>query len=210
MQKLNYKQRVFQRLERFVPENAVHYCFDLWCAHEFQFIIATDRATKLGDYRYLPASNSHTVTVNIGLNKFSFLITYIHEVAHMTATVRYGTRIKAHGEEWKSEFKNLMAPLLSELVFPPEVLKPLKRYMLNPKASSQSDPHLVKALRQHDADAAEQVFLWQIPIGQAFRFQGRVFTKEKKQRTRSLCLELATGRRYLIPEMAPVEQHLAA
>lgn len=197
-------QRIFQRLERFVPSNAVHYCYDLWAEHPFQFIVATNRATKLGDYRFNPADKSHVITVNRGINPYSFLVTYIHEVAHMTANLRYGPNIKPHGDEWKSEFQRVMLPILNDLVFPDKILKPLRGYMRNPKASSQSDPYLAKALKSFDPQDDTTIYLHQLGEGTVFTFQSRVFKKEKKQRTRSLCLEIGTGKRYLIPEIAPV------
>lgn len=197
-------QRIFQRLEKFVPSNAVHYCYDLWAEHPFQFIVATNRATKLGDYRYNPVDQSHIITVNRGMNPYSFLVTYIHEVAHMTANLNYGVHIKAHGDEWKSEFQRLMRPILNDLVFPDKILRPLRGYMRNPKASSQSDPYLVVALKSFDPQD-DAIYLHQLVEGTLFSFKDRVFKKEKKQRTRALCLEIATGKRYLIPEIAPVQ-----
>ena len=40
--------------------------------------------------------------------------------------------------------------------------------------------------------------------GDVFQFNNRLFQKEFKKRTRSVCLDIKTGKQYLIPEVATV------
>ena len=144
------KLKIFQSFERHVPENAVHYCYDLWALHQFEFKIARKRNTKLGDFRYNPNQKRQRISINHDLNQYAFLITYIHEVAHLINFQEKGQQIAPHGKAWKAHFKALLKPMMNDLVFPPSVLGPLQRHMKNPKASSGADLLLYRALKKYD------------------------------------------------------------
>ena len=190
--------------ERFVPEAAVTYCDKLYANLGFEFKIKKARMTKLGDYRFHPQTNRHTITVNNDLNPYAFLVTYLHEVAHLVAFKKFGRRISPHGNEWKTCFKEVSTPMLTEQVFPRSVLAALHRYFKNPKASSCSDPVLYQILKQFDGPT-DAILLKNIQVGQLFLFNKRQFVKLEKKRTRSVCQEVTTKRKYLISEVAEVE-----
>ena len=192
--------------EKFFPTEAVEYCFELWKKHNFKFIISKKRSSKLGDYRYSFVDKSHTITVNGDLNKFSFTVTFIHEVAHLVAGVEYGRKKLPHGTEWKATFKSLMLPILHNKVFPPDVLVPLQLYLKNAGASSCSDPQLLKALQQYDHWHDGLVYLSDIQEGELFEFNKRVFRKHELRRTRALCVDVSNDKRYLIAEVAKVSR----
>ncbi len=195
------KRKIF---EQFVPEGAVNYCFSLWQELGFDFKITRDRQSKYGDYRFDPRNGKHSISVNHGLNKFAFLVTYIHEVAHKTTHDLHQNKVNPHGREWKMQFKKLMLPMLREDIFPMDVLAPLARHMKNPKATSSSDSKLFEALRKHDSNA-KNTLLKDISIGQKFLFRKKVYIKLNVQRTRALCELSESGRKYLISESAPVD-----
>jgi predicted protein tyrosine phosphatase len=190
-------------LDKHLPENAVDYCHQLWQQYPFHFKLSKKRSSKLGDYRYDPRDQSHTVTVNADLNPYQFLITYVHEVAHRVAH-KHRSRQKPHGPEWKSKFRELMLPVLRPEIFPDELLRTLARHMRNPKASTAGDPALVKVLAGYD-EGSEAIFtLGDLPLGEEFLFRKRAFRKLEKKRTRSVCLDLVNNKKYLIPEMAAI------
>ncbi|MEM0939400.1 MAG: SprT-like domain-containing protein [Bacteroidota bacterium] len=190
--------------DRFVPPNAVGYCNKLYIKFRFEFKIKRARQTKLGDYRYHPKTKRHTITINNDLNPYAFLVTYLHEVAHLVAFSQYGRRIQPHGKQWKQCFKEIAQPLLTTRVFPESVLGALISYFKNPKASSCADPELYKILKQFDA-STPGIFLQNIQVGKVFIFNNKTFIKLEKKRTRSVCKELKTGRMYLISELAEVQ-----
>ena len=198
------KKKLYQILQKHVPENAVHYCLDLWTSIPFHFKVTRKRSTKLGDYRFDHRNGSHTITVNVDLNKYSFLITYIHEVAHLLTTERHGRKSQPHGKEWKSSLKELMGPVLSDLVFPTDILIPLKKHLKNPKASTYADPVLVNALRNHDEQKTDLVLLSTLEEGDIFEFNKRMYKKISLRRTRVLCQQADSSRKYLISKMALV------
>ncbi len=193
-------EEVFQK---FVPEASVSYCVKLYQRFGFEFKIKKARQTKLGDYRFNPKTDRHTITVNNDLNPFAFLVTYLHEVAHLIAFKQYGRRISPHGKEWKQAFKDVSEPMLVPQVFHQSVLSALKRYFKNPKASSCSDPVLYQILKQFDAPSGK-VLLKDVEIGQMFHFNKKTFIRLEKKRTRSICQEVVTKRKYLISDLAEV------
>jgi predicted SprT family Zn-dependent metalloprotease len=69
---------------------------------------------------------NHRISVNGNLNKFSFLITLLHELAHLLAFENYGNRIQAHGKEWKFVYSNLLKDFIDKKIFPPDVESALK------------------------------------------------------------------------------------
>lgn len=194
-------------IQKYVPEKSVNYCVDTWVSYPFSFKVTRQRTSKIGDYRYNQKTGNHEITVNGNLNIYSFLITFLHEVAHLVQYRKYQNNRPPHGIAWKNIFQELMMPVLNEDIFPPDVLERLKKHMKNPKASSQSDPVLSKLLRQYDRHIpGENLYLEELSEGAMFSLDGRVYTKIKKRRTRSLCRESKTGRKFLISEIAQVKK----
>lgn len=191
--------------ERFVPKEAVAYCAKLWDYFGFEFKIKKSRLTKLGDYRYNPQTKKHTITINNDLNPYSFLVTYLHEVAHLVTFDKHGRKASPHGMEWKENFKKVAAPVLNTNIFPEDIHKILINYFKNPKASSCSDPVLYNSLRKYD-DISDAIPLSKIKLGEEFEFNNSTYKKLEKKRTRSVCLALSTGRKYLIAEIAQVKK----
>ena len=192
-------------LTKHCPAEAVSYCYQLWQTYPFHFKLSKARKGKYGDYRYSAKGRIvHQISVNENLNPYSFLLTYIHEVAHLLTFQQYRKRINPHGKEWKKNFKELMAPLLTTTIFPASILEPLCQYMANPRATSCSDAALMKALHLQDLSES-QAFLTGLSLGEKFVFHKRLFEKIASKRTRILCKELSSGKQYLISGQATVE-----
>lgn len=192
-------EKIYATLQSHLPSAALQYCYQLWLETPFQLKITRTRQTKVGDFTSKRSVAHPRITLNHELNPFLFLITYIHEVAHLRVHLHYGGRVDPHGEEWKNSFRILMHPMLDGDIFEEDILTELRRHMANPKASSFADTDLTKALRRYDKDAAQYATLSDIPEGSIFRFQGRFFKKGKIRRTRVLCHEVKTKRHYLVP-----------
>ena len=195
-------EKVYDILKAHIPQASLPYCFDLWKANRFELKITRTRHTKVGDFTSKRTKNHPRITLNNDLNPYLFLVTYVHEVAHLHVYLTYGARVDPHGEKWKETFTDLMVPLLWENVFPEEILHELRRHMINPRASSFADTALTEAFRKFDKQ--QQINLSQVPEGSIFKLQGRYFRKGKLRRTRVLCKELASKRDYLVPADALV------
>ena len=149
----------------------------------------------------------HQITVNASLNKYRFLITLIHEIAHLVAFEKYGRYIKPHGLEWKRTFQHLMIPFIRPEIFPSKLLPILANHFKNPKASSSTDAKLSIALKAFDeTDNKGNTYVFELPFGSTFRlYNGKLFKKGKKRIKRYECVELATGKVYLFQPNAEVE-----
>lgn len=192
-------------LQKHLPSASFQYCHQLWKETPFQFKTTKKRNSKSGDFT---CRQGHTprITINGDLHPLEFLITYVHEVAHLRVHQVYGFKAEAHGAEWKLTFQKLFQPLLTETIFPDAVLSVLQRHMSNPKASTYSDSELTSVLRKQDPRKADVKLVGELPEGSVFDLNGRWFKKGKLQRTRVICQELNSRRRYLVPADAPVGQ----
>ena len=191
-------------LEKYVPEQAVRPSFELIRNYSVNLKVVKRRFTRHGDYRRLP-DGRHQITVNATSNKYRFLVTLIHEIAHLVAFEKYGRQIKPHGKEWKQTFKYLMVPFLRPDVFPMRLLPVLANHFKNPKASSGTDANLSIALKEYDAEI-DATYIFEIPAGAIFRiYNGKRFKKGSKRVKRYECVEVATGKLYLFQPNAEVE-----
>jgi SprT protein len=196
-------KKVESILMQHVPAKAVSYCTMLWQEFPFSFKLRKSRRSKVGDFT-CRSGQSPQITVNSDLHPFLFLMTYVHEVAHLHVHKALGFKAEAHGEDWKKTFQTLMAPLLTLEIFPDPLLTGLKKHMASPKASSFSDAELTQLFRSLNEHEKNAVLLSQIPEGSVFHLHGRWFKKGKLRRTRVLCSEVKTRRQYLVPVDVPV------
>ena len=185
------------------PPKVAEYCFQLWHDYSFDFIVSKSRDSKLGDYRYSP-TKGHQVTVNHNLNPYAFLVTYIHEVAHLTTYLAHKNKVLPHGQEWKTEFYTLFEPILDEDLLPAELVKVLRVYLKNPAASSNGYQPLVDVLKSFDVEPPAGTPLIELAEGAHFALKNLRFIKGKLRRTRYICKELNSGRNYLVAKNAYV------
>lgn len=191
-------------LARYIPEHAVNPVFELIVANQVHLKIVNERQTRHGDYRRA-LNGKHEITVNASLNRYKFLITLIHEIAHLVAFEKFGRNIKPHGEEWKITFQRLMVPFIRPEIFPQHLLPLLARHFRNPSASSDTDTTLSLALKQFDQQS-DKNYVFEIPYGSIFRISnGKIFKKIAVRTKRFECLEISTGKTYLFNPNAEVE-----
>ncbi len=191
-------------LKKYLPERAVIPCVALIKENHVHLKIVNQRVTRHGDYRRLQ-NGLHQITVNATLNKYRFLITLIHEIAHLVTFENYGRRILPHGVEWKKTFQLLMLPFIRPEIFPSSLLPLLAKHFRNPLASSDTDAKLSLALKQFDAKN-DKSYIFEIPQGSVFRiYNGRIFKKGNVRVKRYECIEIASGKVYLFQPNAEVE-----
>ena len=192
-------------LSKYLPEHAVQTCFELIKANSVHLKIVNERQTRHGDYRK-GISGKHEITVNANLNKYRFLITLVHEIAHLAAFEKFGRNIKPHGNEWKITFQRLMIPFIRPEIFPHSVLPLVANHFRNPTASSDTDARLAFALKQFDERKTDIHFMHEVPNGSFFRIKnGRIFQKKALRVKRYECLEVQSGRTFLFNANAEVE-----
>ena len=202
------KEAPLEYLSRYIPEASAQRMFDYLNQYKVHLTITKERRSILGDYRHATHYQNHRISINGNLNKYSFLITLIHEIAHLVTFVQHGNRVSAHGREWKDLYAELLQNFLDPAIFPADVLHQLKKAMPDLPASSCSDEELMRVLKKYDKDNGLRM-VEQLPEGTLFAIDdNKLFRKGKKLRKRFHCVELKTGRQYLfspIYEVRPVQ-----
>lgn len=168
-----------------------------------RFTVSKPRLSKLGDFRAGTPALPAAISVNGDLNPFAFLITTVHEFAHLTCHTTHGRRVKPHGSEWKNIYTAMLTPFIEKKIFPPEIEKALRTHVASPSASSCSCPVLNRALALHDDN--DTLFLGDLSVGSTFLFRDEAFKSLEKKRTRYLCERLGDGKRYLISGRAQID-----
>ena len=188
----------------YIPKTSEAYVLKLLEQDNLLVKVKNERKTRHGDYRKMP-NGKHQITINSNLNTYRFLITLIHEIAHLEAFKTYGNFIKPHGLEWKHTFQRLMLPLINPEVFPNDLLPLLAKHFINPKASSDTDVPLAYALKQFD-EPNDKHYVFQLPLGSIFKLHNnKVFKKGEKRVKRFECIELKTEKLYLFNPNVEVE-----
>ena len=191
-------------LVKYIPTNAVEAIFQLIKEYGVHLKIVNERKTRHGDYRKMPDGRLQ-ITVNGSLNNYRFLITLVHEIAHLKAFKEYGFQIKPHGKEWKRTFTYLILPFINPTIFPQDLLPFLARHFKNPKASSDTDAQLAIKLKTYDTPNNKN-YIFELPLGSIFKiYNGKIFKKGSKRVKRFECVEMNTGKVYLFQPNAEVE-----
>ena len=188
--------------QNYIPQKAIPFVQFLIDKHSFDLIIVNQRQTKHGDFRKLP-NGKFQITVNNNLNKYQFLLTLVHEIAHHVTHQKFG-RVQPHGKEWKTVFQHLMLPFLKPDIYPSAMLSHLANYLKNPKASTDSDVNLSLALRENKPEIGKH-FIFEIPIGSLFTFKNVVYKRGNKRRTRIECLNMQNKKVYLFNQNVEIE-----
>ncbi|WP_457288942.1 SprT-like domain-containing protein [Pedobacter sp. UYP24] len=193
-------------LAQYMPVNAAPVIARWIDYFQCEFKISKSRATKLGDYRHPFKGLGHKISVNNNLNHYSFLVTTVHEFAHLLTWNDHKNKVKPHGEEWKRNFRRMMVPFLEKEVFPEDIQLAITRYLDNPSAASCTDLNLSRALKKYDqADTDNAHKLEELPLNATFTIKdGRRFKKGERLRKRYRCTCLDNGNIYLFNPLAEV------
>lgn len=193
-------------LSKYIPAAALDQCVDWITEYKFFLRVTKSRNSKYGDYRPPKNGKGHIITVNHDMNPYAFLITYTHEVAHLATFLKTNSLKDPHGKLWKNEFKQLMTPFLTTAVFPEDLIHEVKKYILNPAATSCSDVNMLRALKKHDKHNGEWLHLEDLDINTRFRIKtGRTFIKGKLVRKNFLCVESKTKNKYTLNPLIEVQ-----
>ncbi|RLD42837.1 MAG: sprT domain-containing protein [Bacteroidetes bacterium] len=193
-------------LKQYLPEAAVDQVSKWIVRNKVHLKITRNRKTKLGDYRPPIQHPNHRISVNHNLNPYSFLITFVHELAHLQVFEDYKTTVQPHGAEWKKAYRRLMLVMLKDDIFPSDVKQVLSKSIVNAKASSTAELELSRLLLQYDENQNE-TRVEDLTENTVFRTEnGMQFKKGEKQRTRYKCLNLQNNRVYLFHPLTPVRE----
>lgn len=201
------KESPLTALSSFLPEGSFEEVAQYLQQYKVHLTITRERQSILGNYRNKVFDKNHRISVNGNLNKYSFLITLLHEFAHLLSHEKYGHKIQAHGKQWKEEYGKILSEFIPKKIFPPEIEKLLAQSLKNPAATTCAEPHLIRALKKYDEKKEDHFFIEELPAGSLFKVRnGAIFKKGERIRKRFKCVEVATKKVYLFSPVYEVMQ----
>ncbi len=202
-----HKDKLVQALEPYMPKAALSLCADIIMYYKLHLHIEVERKGRYGDYTPHTGKSSR-ISINHNLSPFEFLITFVHELAHHTAFLKYGSKHEPHGAEWKQEFKRCMRPFFELDLFPYDLKSALARHMNNPKYSQSADVKLLEVLKKYDTRKSHILTLSQLEDGATFKLKQhpQPMRRIKKLRTYILCESLDGMHKYRVHAMAEIVQ----
>jgi hypothetical protein len=200
------KEAPIHQLQNFLPTGSFDAVLNYLHQYKVHLTITKERKSILGDYRHRTHFENHRISVNGNLNKYSFLITLLHELAHLLTFEQFGRNVQAHGREWKVIYAGLLDQFLKNKIFPETLEKELLLSLRNPAASSCAEDGLIRVLRKFDAKESHHRLVEEIPLNILFKtYDGRIFQRGEKLRKRFKCKEVKTGKEYLFSPVYEVE-----
>lgn len=200
------KEAPLDQLKTYLPQGTYDAVVNYLHQYHIHLTIARERKSILGDYRHRLHDKTHRISVNGNLNTYSFLITLLHEIAHLLTFEKFGNKVASHGKEWKDLFGQLLQRFVQSNAFPADVKSALMRSLQDPSASSCADDVLMRVLRKYDKRDEKFLFIENMPPGVLFKTSdGKVFQKGEKLRKRFRCMELATKKLYLFSPVYEAE-----
>lgn len=198
---------ISNNFRKFVPPETAPILASWVIKYKVNVKVKPRRKTKLGDFRPAMGTSPPQITINADLPPYSFLLTFLHEFAHLLVWEKHKNNVDPHGEEWKITFKEVTKQFIEKDVFPSDIKKALIKHFKNTKSSSCYDVELMRILESYHKK--EILYVENIPNNTAFQLENdkRWFRKIRLLRKRFLCEELNTKKQYRVPVLAKV-QHI--
>jgi hypothetical protein len=191
----------------FIPERALDEVVTLLQKHPIHLGLMAPRSRVFGDYRGAQkVGEYHKITVNGDLNKYAFLITFLHEYAHLLVFVNHGARAQAHGSEWKTCFRQLLHQFIQSDIFPEDICLALQHHMRKMPASTASDPQLMRVLERYNLRKRpeNEMTVEQLPPRAKFKYNGDLFEKGERLRKNFTCTRLSDGAKFRFNPVAKI------
>ncbi|MGM5631679.1 transcription elongation protein SprT [Apibacter raozihei] len=192
----------YSKLSVHINDKAIFFIEKWLHPYWFYLIIKNPRDTKLGDYRYPMKGTPHKITINAGMPPSLCFLTLTHEIAHLIAFDQYSRSILPHGKEWKSVFSSLLFESIE--VYEADLKILIMKYAKNPKASYYADKDLSEYFNR--LQNPNQLLLKDLKHNYPFKIKNRTFFKLEKAKSRYICIEEKTNKKYLIDGNAPIEE----
>jgi hypothetical protein len=201
---MSFRPETLEGVLIFFPELAHSRVRELFGQYQFLFRITRPNRTRLGSFKGFRNNARPVINVNSDLGKYTFLLVFLHELAHLKVMKHFGHKAKPHGVEWKQYYRDLTQPFVDDQIFPVELAKELKRYFIKTPATFHHDTRLLNVLAACEGSKIIHT-VNDIAANSTFTLlSGRQFVKLEKMRTRYKCFCPKTKKYFLIPKSAQV------
>ncbi len=198
-----------QALAAYLPDNTFEPVVKYIHHYKVHLTVSKKRKSVLGDYRHAGGwGANHKISVNGNLNKYEFLITLLHELAHLLTFEQYRNKVEPHGKEWKNYYSKLLVDFVQRKVFPEDIEQALQKSIINPAATANGETDLMIVLRRYNTHQQRPGFVLIDTLPESTYFitdKGRIFKKGAKRRKRIECTEVKTGLRYSFSSLSEVK-----
>lgn len=174
--------------------------------YAFRFRLTKPRKLRLGSFRTGARGELPVISLNNDLGPYSFLLVFIHELAHLVVWQQKNRRARPHGDEWKKAFRLLMEPFFEAELLPVDLSLGLLKYFRTTPASFQRNVQLLKTLHALDGNG-ELLTIRDLPEKAMFYLSdGKQLVKLERIRTRYKCYCPTNKRYYLVSPAAQIFQ----
>ena len=197
-----------QALAAYLPEGSFERVAEFLHQYKVHLTINRQRKSVLGDYRHAGREGNHRISINGNLNKYEFLITLLHELAHLLTFEQFQHRAAPHGVEWKQQYSKLLSHFVAHQIFPPDIVRALQASIRNPAATANGETDLLLVLRKYSAQKKEgYITMEELGEGEWFETEnGRTFQKISRRRKRFTCIEQSSGLSYSFSAVTEVRK----
>ncbi|MBQ0015581.1 MAG: SprT-like domain-containing protein [Bacteroidales bacterium] len=197
----------FEGLRKYLPKDALAPIADYLSSHQIHLRVTNHRSSKLGDYRWPQHGYKyHVISINGDLPSMYFLTVLLHELAHYQTYIQYQTTVQPHGIEWQRNYRKLLQQYAH--CYTDNIAPLLDVYISQLPLSVSARNRFENALRNEGSDVSDAEFpmLNNLVPGTLFALpeQGKLFRSIQKRRTRWICEEVNTGRKYTVSGTARV------
>lgn len=168
--------------------------------------IETPRSTKLGYMKYDIVYDFFIISINNNLSPSKFLYVFLHEYAHLLVAQKYKNP-KPHGYEWQITFFKLLQEAIEKELFQTSIAQAIvKEFFYDGVYSKQRDFAISIAIDKAD-QIKQSLYIKDLKLGTIFTTKnGMQFRLLEKKRTRYLCNEIKTNKKYLISSYAIIDK----
>jgi len=173
--------------------------------------LSKTRRSKHGDFRVPRNGKQAYITINHDLHPVEFLVTLAHEIAHYRNWTRYGRRVKPHGQEWRNEFRAMLAEVLKAEILEKEVAAEVVQHYFKRVLIGSGTSEKLNRLLGKTQENSNVLHVSDLPEGARFTLRsGKTFIKGKKLRKRYQCCDAFSSRIYTVHPMAEVKETLVS
>ncbi len=192
------------RVRPYLPMGSESFILRLLREVPVEVVPVEARESKHGDFTQEHGKKYGRITVNVCGNRYRFLLTLVHELAHARVAATYRRHVRPHGPEWKDEFSRLLFRLLRYPILPARVRRAVYLHALDPKSTDEYDSELQLALRRYDT-VDQRLTVAELREGTRFSLDGRQILRRGRMLRRRIQCYASNGEVYTVLPAARVE-----
>lgn len=171
-----------------------------------KLLIVSERKTHIGLMQYHKLKDDFKISINNNLTPSYFLYVFLHEYAHLQVTVNnQAKRTKPHGKEWQQSFFSLLKQAIERKLFDTTIEKAIQEHFFKKEIYSRKRDFIISNIIFEAETQSTKMFVSDLKIGDIFTANKTLQLKVlEKRRTRYLCQDIHSKKKYLVSQYMPV------